>query len=67
MRFLLKFITICFREKVRFNCKNNHKCGKLAQFLARYYQSIQLQNVSSYIIYHIKIKVEKNPLSLETL
>lgn len=32
MRFLPKAITVYSREKKIFNCKNNHKYGKLANF-----------------------------------
>ena len=32
MRFPPKAVIICFEEEERFNCKNNHECGKLADF-----------------------------------
>ena len=32
MRFLFKTITICFGEKKRFDCKNNHGYNKLVNF-----------------------------------
>lgn len=32
MRFLLKAITICFGDEKRFNCKNNYKSSKSANF-----------------------------------
>lgn len=32
MGFLPKDKTIYSKRKIRFDCKNNHKCGKLANF-----------------------------------
>ena len=32
MRFPLKAVTTCFKEKTKSNCKKNHKCGKLANY-----------------------------------
>lgn len=32
MRSPPKAITICFREKIRFDCKNNYRYNKLANF-----------------------------------
>lgn len=32
VKFLPKAVTICFREKEEFNCKNNYKYSKLANF-----------------------------------
>lgn len=32
IRFLSKTITIYSKEEEGFNCKNNHDCGKLANF-----------------------------------
>lgn len=38
IRFLPKAVTVCFKEKKEFDCKNNHNYGKLANF--------QLDNIS---------------------
>lgn len=32
VRFPSKALTVCSREGKEFDCKNNHKCGKLAKF-----------------------------------
>ena len=32
IKFLPKTVTICFGEKKRFDCKNNHEYGKSANF-----------------------------------
>lgn len=32
VKFLPKVVTICFRKKSRFDCKNNHRRNKLAYF-----------------------------------
>lgn len=32
MKFLVKAVTICSREEKRFDYKNNHRYGKLANF-----------------------------------
>lgn len=32
MKFLFKIVIFYFGEKKRFDCKNNHKCIKLAHF-----------------------------------
>lgn len=32
VRFLLKVITVCFRDKVGFDCKNNHRYSKSTNF-----------------------------------
>ncbi len=60
VRFLPKAIAICFREKKGFDCKNNHGCGKSANFW--------LDNIGKFnckmlivlvIIYLIRVGVEK--------
>ena len=32
VRFLPKAVTVCFRKKEGFHCKNNHKCNKSGNF-----------------------------------
>ena len=32
MRFLPKTVIVCSKEEARLDCKNNYRCGKLANF-----------------------------------
>ena len=56
VRFLPKAVTICSREKKGFDCKNNHRCNKSANF--------RLDNISK-INYRMLVVLSYISLGLE--
>lgn len=57
VRFFLKTVTIYSWEKARFNYKNNYKRSKLANLGLDTISYINYK--TSYILYPIKVRVEK--------
>ncbi len=68
MRFLPKAVTVCSGEEKEFDCKNNHRYCKSANFW--------LDNISKFnyrtlvvfvVIYFIRVGVKKGPIGPEAL
>ncbi len=68
VRFPPKAVTVYFREEEGFDCKNNHGCGKSANF--------RLDNISKFnsrtlvvfvVIYLIRVGVEKGSIDPKAL
>lgn len=60
MRILPKNVIFYSKKKVRFDCKKNYKHSKLANFRLDIISSINYRTI--YVLYLIKIKVEKCPI-----
>ncbi len=63
-----KAVTVCSGEEEGFNCKNNHGCGKSANFWLDNIRKFNCRKlVVLVVIYLIRVGVEKGLIGLKAL